>query len=78
MRPIRRSFRVSAIAGTHFHVIDAQEFMSDLTAETKLAVNLQFFNTRKELGHAQAKAWLEQNLASVGKRSSVEISELFY
>jgi NTE family protein len=66
------------IAGTHFHVIDAQEFMSDLTAETKLAVNLQFFNTLKELGRAQAKAWLEQNLASVGKRSSVEISELFY
>ncbi len=66
------------IAGTHFHVIDAQEFMSDLTAETKLAVNLKFFTTLKDLGRAQAKAWLDQNLASVGKKSSVEISELFY
>jgi NTE family protein len=66
------------IARTCFHVIDAQEFMSDLTAETKLAVNLQFFTTLRDLGRAQAQAWLQQHLASVGKRSSVEISELFY
>jgi NTE family protein len=66
------------IAGTHFHVIDAQELMSDLTAETRLAVNLKFFHTLKDLGRAQAGAWLERHLGSVGKRSSVEISELFY
>ena len=66
------------IARTCFHVIDAQEFMADLTAETKLAVNLRFFTVLRDLGRAQAQAWLAQHLASVGRRSSVEISELFY
>jgi len=66
------------IAGTCFHVIDAQDFMSDLTAETRLAVNLQFFTTLRDLGRTHAQAWLAQHLPSVGMRSSVEISELFY
>ena len=66
------------IAATSFHVIDAQEFMSDLTAETRLAVNLQFFTTLRDLGRDNAKSWLAQHLASVGHKSSVDISELFY
>jgi NTE family protein len=66
------------IAGTYFHVIDAQDFMSDLTAETRLAVNLQFFHSLRDLGRTHAQAWLAQHLSSVGRNSSVEIAELFY
>ncbi|HYB50113.1 MAG TPA: patatin-like phospholipase family protein [Burkholderiaceae bacterium] len=66
------------VAKTRFHVIDAQEFMSELTAETKLAVNLQFFSALKELGRQRAQTWLQQHFDSVGRKSSVAISELFY
>jgi len=74
--PISRFER--RIAGTHFHVIDAQEFMSDLTAESKLAANMQFFDTLKELGRERARAWLADNFQHVGKSSSVDIGALFY
>ncbi|HXY05768.1 MAG TPA: patatin-like phospholipase family protein [Burkholderiaceae bacterium] len=66
------------IAATRFHVIDAQDFMSDLTPESKIAANLQFFTTLKELGRQRTKAWLQQHFESVGRDSSVAISELFY
>jgi len=66
------------IAKTHFHVIDAQDFMGDLTPETKLAANLQFFGTLKNLGRERARSWLEQHVERVGRDSSVEISDLFY
>jgi NTE family protein len=66
------------VVNTNFHVIDAHEFMSELTAETKLAANQKFFETLKELGRERARAWFEQHYAKVGKASSVEISELFY
>jgi len=66
------------IARTCFHVIDAQEFMSELTADTRLAVNLQFFTTLRDEGRNRARAWLAQHLPSVGRSSSVDISQLFY
>ncbi len=66
------------VANTNFHIIDAQEFMSDLTSESKLAVNLKFFETLKDLGRGHASAWLEQHYGRVGTASSVDISELFY
>lgn len=66
------------IARTNFHVIDAQEFMSDLTVETKLAVNLQFFETLRELGRQRAKIWLDQHFQRIGRESSVAIADLFY
>ena len=66
------------VANTRFHIIDAQEFMSDLTSESKLAVNLKFFETLKDLGRAHASAWLAQNYASVGTAATVDLSELFY
>ncbi len=66
------------IAKTNFHVIDAQDFMSELTAETKLAANMQFFATLRDLGREHARAWLQQHFERIGHGSSVEISELFY
>jgi len=66
------------IAKTNFHVIDAQDFMSELTAETKLAANMQFFATLRDLGRERARVWLQQHFERIGHGSSVEISELFY
>jgi NTE family protein len=66
------------IAKTHFHVIDAHDFMSELTADTKLAADMQFFTTLRDLGRKHAREWLERHFNLVGRASSVEISELFY
>ena len=62
----------------NFHVIDAQEQMHEFKTETKLAANMGFFELLKNLGREQARAWLEVNHGEIGKRSTVDLAELFY
>ncbi len=66
------------LARMNFHVIDAQAMLSELKAETKLAANMRFFEMLRDLGREQAGTWLQANHAQVGKRSTVDIAELFY
>jgi NTE family protein len=66
------------VARTCFHVIDAQEMLGDLTAETRLAANTKFLTMLKDLGRERARSWLQEHFACVGRRSSAEIAELFY
>lgn len=61
-----------------FHVIDAEALMGSLATETKLAANLQFFTLLRDAGRSHARAWLEQHGAAVGRRSTVDLSALFY
>ena len=63
---------------TNFHVIEAQDVMGDLKADTKLAANLQFFDRLKQLGRARAQAWLRTHHAHLGRQSTVNLRELFY
>ena len=62
----------------NFHVIDAQEQMHEFKTETKLAANMGFFELLKDLGRKQARTWLEANYGEIGKRSTVDLAELFY
>ena len=66
------------VARTHFHVIDSQDQLGELHAESKLAANLMFFLALRELGRARADAWLAAHFEKVGRASSIEIGELFY
>ncbi len=66
------------IAKVNFHVIDAQEMLGELKTETKLAANMRFFEMLKDLGREQANAWLKANHGQIGKRSTVDLAELFY
>jgi NTE family protein len=66
------------VARTHFHVIDAQDPLGELTAESKLAANLMFFMRLKERGRDQAGEWLARHAGKVGRASSVELGDLFY
>ena len=66
------------LARTHFHVIEAQDVIGDLKADTKLAANLQFFDRLKMLGRERAQAWLRTHHAHIGQRSTVNLAELFY
>jgi NTE family protein len=62
---------------THFHVIEASELMAELSTESKLAANMQFFGMLKELGQLHAQTWLNSHFTDIGKRSSADLSTLF-
>ena len=66
------------LAQVKFHVIDAPEHVHDLKTETKLAANMRFFEMLRDLGRARAQGWLQENHAQIGKRSTVDLAELFY
>ncbi|HTN64876.1 MAG TPA: patatin-like phospholipase family protein [Burkholderiaceae bacterium] len=66
------------LARTKFHIVDAQEAMEVLRPETKMTANQRFFETLRDMGRARAAAWLRTNRAHIGKRSTVDLSKLFY
>ena len=66
------------LARMNFHIIDAQEQLSELKTETKLAANMRFFEMLRDLGRVRAQLWLHAHHAQIGKRSTVDIAELFY
>jgi NTE family protein len=66
------------IARVNFHVVEAQELMRELKAETKLVANMRFFEMLKEEGRARAKDWLKAHHAEIGQRSTVDLAGLFY
>ncbi len=66
------------LAGTHFHVIEASEVLGALSAESKAAANMRFFEMLFALGREHGSAWLSVHHADVGQRSSVDLEALFY
>lgn len=66
------------LAATHFHVIEASEVMRELSAESKAAANMRFFEMLFALGREHGSAWLSAHHANVGRRSSVDLQALFY
>lgn len=65
------------LMSTHFHMIEAQELLGELRTETKLVANSRFFAMLKEQGRARAQAWLHGYFSDLGKRSTVNLSEVF-
>ncbi|MEJ2792819.1 patatin-like phospholipase family protein [Iodobacter sp. LRB] len=63
------------IARTHFHLIEAD--LAHFDAESKLAVNLKFFSTLKDLGREAGQKWLAAHHLKLGKSSSVDLAEVF-
>ncbi|MBS1197680.1 MAG: Patatin [Proteobacteria bacterium] len=66
------------IAKTHFHVIEAEDIIRELPSETKLAANKWFFEMLRDCGRERAKAWLDANARNISKRSTVQLTNLFY
>ncbi|MDB5743424.1 MAG: Patatin [Polaromonas sp.] len=65
------------LAGANFHIIDAHETLSNLKTETKLAANLRFFEMLRDAGRVRTQAWLQGHHDQIGKRSTVDIAEIF-
>ncbi|MEQ8825522.1 MAG: patatin-like phospholipase family protein [Filomicrobium sp.] len=59
------------------HVVEDEEFLSTLGASSKLNASASFFELLFEKGRAAADGWLNENLADIGKRSTIDLAGLF-
>ena len=66
------------IVRSHFHVIEAEDLMTELATETKLAANLRFLEMLRDIGRERAQSWLQANADQIGRRFTVDLSALFY
>jgi len=62
----------------NFHLIQADELMSQLPTETRLATSLPFLEMLRDQGREHVRTWLKANRRNVGRSSSVDIADLFY
>jgi NTE family protein len=61
----------------NFHLIEAEQLMSQLAVDSKLNAHLPFITMLRDQGRVQAEMWLEKNFPTIGERSSVNLNELF-
>jgi NTE family protein len=66
------------VARTRFHMIEAEELLGELKAETKIAANLRFLEMLRDQGRDYAGRWLQMHHAHVGRQSTVDLLKLFY
>ncbi|MGH8729760.1 MAG: patatin-like phospholipase family protein [Burkholderiales bacterium] len=65
------------LARMNFHLIEAEELMTQLSVESKLDSSSSFLTMLRDHGRARAEIWLEKSFALVGERSSIRLRELF-
>lgn len=73
----RRGRLERRLVGAHFHLIEADDVMTQLGPESRLAASRPFLLSLRDLGRARASEWLEKKAGCIGRRSSVEIDGLF-
>jgi NTE family protein len=59
----------------HLHSVDGGGAMNELSASSKLTPDRHFVERLRDLGRAQAEAWLAQNFAALGRRSTIDLDE---
>jgi NTE family protein len=60
-----------------FHMIDASEVATLQRTDTKMLAHAPFLDRLHEQGQARAGAWLARHFDGVGRRSTVDVKELF-
>jgi NTE family protein len=66
------------IGRLRFHAIAGDALLSEMPAESKLAVNLPFFEKLRDQGRAHAQAWLAAHRSQVGRSATLDLMKLFY
>jgi NTE family protein len=66
------------IGRLRFHAIAGDPLLGQMPAESKLAVNLPFFEHLRDQGRAHAAAWLAAHGTKVGRQSTLDLTKLFY
>lgn len=70
----RCSSGANELHGTRFHMIDSNLDVLQ-RSETKVLAYPPFLEMLRDQGREQGKNWLSQNAASIGKRSSVDLTQ---
>jgi NTE family protein len=65
------------LARMNFHLIEAEELMTQLSVQRKLDSRSSFLTMLRDHGRARTELWLENNFDLVGERSSIDLGELF-
>ena len=60
-----------------FHMIDSSDLASLQRTETKLLAHGPFLEMLRGQGQVRGKAWLESSAHAVGRRSTVDVKQLF-
>lgn len=66
------------LASLRFHAIGAEQTLASLPAESKLAVDVAFFEKLFADGQRHAQQWLAQNKASIGQTATLDLASAFY
>ena len=66
------------IESLRFHAISADALLGELPADSKLTVNLPFFEQLRDSGRDHARHWLSENCGAIGRRQSLDLANLFY
>ncbi len=61
----------------NIHLIEADQFLAQQAGVSKLDNDATFLSLLRDRGRTQAEAWLRYNFHHLGKRSSVNLLELF-
>lgn len=61
-----------------FHAISADALLGALPAESKLTVNIEFFESLRDDGREHARSWLASYRSSLGRQSTLDLGKLFY
>ena len=62
---------------THVHIIENQNELMPLGASSKLNMEWSFLTHLRDVGRDTTKLWLKNNYAGIGKRSTVDLREMF-
>ncbi len=73
----RRNIRAERIARHRFHMIEAGDHTATLGAETKMRPDRGLLMMLHKAGRDEAHRWIERNLASIGRRSTVDLGARF-
>jgi NTE family protein len=60
-----------------FHMVDASEVATLARSDTKMLAHTPFLELLREQGRARAKDWLARHFEGVGRRSTVDVMEVF-
>jgi len=59
------------------HIIEADKLLHHLGGGSRANTRVSFLEMLKQAGREHAQQWLQQNYDAIGKRSSIDVVELF-
>ncbi|CAM4248540.1 patatin-like phospholipase family protein [Vreelandella rituensis] len=59
------------------HVVENQAELKPLSASSKMNVEWEFLTKLRDLGRDTVTDWLDENLAAIGERSSIDLRQIF-